>query len=1163
MLNKQFIGAICLFSFFLSFSVSDAQNRNNLREKRILLSTDSIKIDTLSILPDYFLVYTSKNEIIPSEKYQINYFKSYILFDSTFFNENSNQIIIFKYRVFTNSLSYFYYHKDTSIIVNKLYKRNEALNNFIAKNDLDNESQLKKDGILSRGVGLGNQQELVFNSEFNLQLSGKIHSDINIIASISETNVPFQPEGNTQQLQEFDKMFIQLFTDKKKLTFGDFELTSPLGNYLKMNKKVKGSQFFTIDSTKNKFLKTINSLSLSKGNYHRVKLFTNENNQGPYRLYGINNELFIIVLSGSEKVYLNGKLLNRGTDFDYIIDYNKAEIIFTNQISITKDSRVIVEYEYSERNYVRFNLSSSTELKTSKLHFGFNFYSETDAKNQTITSELTENEITILQEIGNNIDDAFIENRSLVEFTSDLILYKEKDTIVNEILYQSILEHITTYHENSYQVGFTYVGENKGNYVSENSLTNGKVYKWKAPINGKLQGNYEPIKQLVTPKKKELYNIWFHKNISQKWKTKVEIAVSNSDKNTFSNLDDSKNKAFAFKTEIFFASKPILPKNLNIDSTNQKKFLFYQSSLQYERIQAQFTGIENFKEVEHSRIWNLTDEISGTEDKISYFFEYFKNNNIKLSFTSDFFKIDTFYKAFKNQLIFEKKIKQSKLKLQNNYLFNTTNKLTSNYLTSLNSYEIYLKKITLGTEQNIEWKQSVLKQNSILAADAFSFYEFSIYGKRSQKLKNQWLLSYKIRQDFLPFQNKLIKNSTSYDFINGIKLQKGKTHQLKINLVYRKLLLNDSLDINLKPENNLKLQIDYLLKIPKDFIITNIYYENFSGLELQKEIAYIEVENGQGNYVWNDYNANNQKEIDEFELTNFQYDAKYVRVWLPSNTYSKVYGNQFNLSVKIEPHRILKNKSFLYKTIGKISNQLLLNIHQKTDDLIFQPVLQLNDFYFQLKDYDFKLQNTLFLNKLSRVFNTNYTFKNYKNLTFLANGIDFSQQKINTINSQWFIFQTFILKNELQFSEKTFTSEYGTTRNYKIQSIENKSIIEFKTGKKLKFEFAYSYKEKQNIIATEQSRENKVAVITNYMIVNKSNFNFSLDWVALKLNTDAVNSITYNMLDGLQKGKNWIWNITYLQNINKTLQLNITYSGRQNSNEKIIHNGYVQLKALF
>ena len=35
-------------------------------------------------------------------------------------------------------------------------------------------------------------------------------------------------------------------------------------------------------------------------------LFGQEGNQGPYKLRGNNNELYVLVISGSERVYVNG-----------------------------------------------------------------------------------------------------------------------------------------------------------------------------------------------------------------------------------------------------------------------------------------------------------------------------------------------------------------------------------------------------------------------------------------------------------------------------------------------------------------------------------------------------------------------------------------------------------------------------------------------------------------------------------------------------------------------------------------------------------------------------------------------------------------------------------------------------------------------------------------
>ena len=331
-------------------------------------------------------------------------------------------------------------------------------------------------------------------------------------------------------------------------------------------------------------LKLNGSLAASRGKFARNVIQGIEGNQGPYRLNGANNETFIIVLSGTERVFIDGLLLQRGQEFDYTINYNTAEVIFTANRLITKDKRITIEFQYSDKNYARFINYGGAELSGEKLQLSLDFYNEFDSKNQPLQLNLDDEDRFLLSTIGDDLNAALIPSIDSVAFDNDYVLY----ALVDSLGYDSVLVYSTNPDSARYQVAFSSVGANNGDYQLDDFTANGRVYQWIAPdtsISGEIipQGSYAPIIQLVTPKKQQLISAEAKYRFSEGLLAGIELAASNYDENTFSKLDDQNNVGAATRAWV----EHLVPLQKTAENPWQ-----LDSRLEGELIQSRFKPIE-------------------------------------------------------------------------------------------------------------------------------------------------------------------------------------------------------------------------------------------------------------------------------------------------------------------------------------------------------------------------------------------------------------------------------------------------------------------------------------------------------------------------------------------------------------------------------------------
>ncbi len=203
-------------------------------------------------------------------------------------------------------------------------------------------SGLAATGSISRGIQVSSNASVSLQSSMYLKIKGSLSEHYTVSGVLTDKTSPLQPIGNTRRLNDFDRVLVNVTGPAMSASVGDIDLHQSNGKFGKLDRSIEGLDFHA----KSGLAQMHSSLGFSYGKYYLQQIQGKDGKQGPYRLSGKNGEKFIIVLAGSEKVKVNDQLLQRGEEDDYIIDYNAAEITFTQNRILSSNSRISVEFEY-------------------------------------------------------------------------------------------------------------------------------------------------------------------------------------------------------------------------------------------------------------------------------------------------------------------------------------------------------------------------------------------------------------------------------------------------------------------------------------------------------------------------------------------------------------------------------------------------------------------------------------------------------------------------------------------------------------------------------------------------------------------------------------------------------------------------------------------------
>lgn len=1123
-----------------------SQNRKSNYKTKLFAYKPEIKIDSVSINSSVFFVTKKNTELIDSTLYNVNFAKAIL----TFKRPIEADSVIINYLKFPDFLTKTYQQLDEGLIVGDnsntetLYK----LSNSNTNKTFTPFEGLTTSGSISRGVTVGNNQNSVLNSELDLQITGKLNEKVSLRASIQDANIPLQESGYSQRLDEFDQVFIELFNDQWHIRAGDINLVNTDSYFANFSKRVQGLNFNLNLEGETSKTNLFAAGAIVRGQFTTSQFVAQEGNQGPYKLQGPNGELFVLIVSGSETVYVNGIAVKRGEDQDYIIDYNAGEIIFNTTFPITSEMRITIDYQFSDRNYSRFIAYGGGNYKKEKLNIGVSVYSENDAKNQPLQQNLSKEQVDILANAGDDRSQMIAASEIREELNDNRILYKKE--LINGM---EAFVFSNNPDDDLFRVTFSLVGQNQGNYIISNINAINNIYEFV----GVNQGNFAPVIQLVAPTKLQIAVLNGSYQPTNNTKVSFEGSASKNDLNLFSDSNDENNNGFAGK--------------LNINQTLLKNDTLWNldAFLDSDYISSNYRNIEGLYNPEFNRDWNL--DLSNTNgiglklgDQLLFNsgLNLFHENQGSLSYKFEHLNFTNGFNGNRHMANVNLVFNKLNFVSYTSFLNTQSTINTSTFLRSQNKIIYSMKNSWTGAQLAIEDNQqrAILDNNLTPLSQKFQSFEVFLGIGDSTSIFSE--VGYKTRINDSIRDNTLQKVNTSNTIYLNSRLIKNKNTNLALYTNYRTL---KNTNRNIEDENSINSRFQFTKKLFSQVVQWNTIFETNSGRLPQQNFTYVEVEAGQGTYTWIDYNENGIQELEEFENAKFQDQGVFIRVLLPNRVFIKTHQNRLSQTLTINPAQwsVSENKSkkfwshFFNQTsylvdrkIKRQGNNFNLNpFNSKKED---QLGLQLN------------FRNVLFYNRGKQRYTTSYTYldnttRNVLSVGAVENSLKSHQLNINhKLSDNWLVALLSAVDNNESISENF------TTKNFNFNEKRFNPKLSYLFNDNSSFDVFYQYASKNNTIGNLESlKQAKYGVSFNLASSQQSAINGVFNFFSNTYNGDSNTPVAFQILEGLQPGKNFTWSLLAQKKLTKFLDLNLSYFGRNTETSKTIHSGTIQLRAYF
>jgi hypothetical protein len=380
------------------------------------------------------------------------------------------------------------------------------------------DTKLDIKGVKTFAITFSDNEAFDLKQSLYVNLSGELAKGVSLSAQLSDSQSRLSPEGDSKELSSLDNVFIKVYGNKFELAMGDLELKLSGTRYMEYIAKVQGINAWYKDKHAIQA-----AYSAGSGKSTSLSLAIVDGKQGPYYLRANDFQPGFIVVAGSEEVFVDGSLWERG--IGYTIDYAGGSLMFKRLISST--NQVLVRFQYTDEYYaISSYINSSTIRFSNSLSLSHQFIWQQDDSKHPLLYEFTESDRDSLRMAGDNP----ARGEGIEQVEAGAGSYKKVISPTGTEYYEYAYPDLSA----EYNIVFSYVGMDNGDYQE---FSSGK-FKYM----GLGKGSWLPQKRLIAPVKQGNLDLALtYKN--SLINAGAEAIGTINDRNSLSAIDDEDNKS--------------------------------------------------------------------------------------------------------------------------------------------------------------------------------------------------------------------------------------------------------------------------------------------------------------------------------------------------------------------------------------------------------------------------------------------------------------------------------------------------------------------------------------------------------------------------------------------------------------------------------------------